>query len=114
VIGGNHRIGGGMGDPVIIPIFRKPRRIHLKKVSSEENPFKIFQDIDQIFESFLEGFAKGLDDENEHNKKTRSSQKDLKREIDKLEKKINQEDNIIVTNIRDITNKSQEYFYILL
>lgn len=109
VLGGNNHqhIAGGLGEPVIIPIFRQPRRIHLKKVSGEENPFKIFKDLDQILESFLDGFAKGIVDENEHHNHTNKDQKELRDKIDKLDENIKNE-NIVVTNIRDITNEIKE------
>lgn len=109
---GQHGIGGGMGDPVIIPIFRQPRRIHLKKVSGEENPFKVFKDLDQIFESFLDGFAKGFDQDikkkKKKQKKSKKERDELKKKIEEMDKKINNEDSIVVTNIRDITNEVKE------
>jgi len=95
MVGGNRRLG----EPIMIPIFHNSRRIHLKKVNKEENPFKVFQDLDSIFESFLDGFAQELhDDQQKHSHK---EIKELKTEMEKLEDKINND--VVVTSIRDIT-----------
>lgn len=110
VLGGdqNQHLGGqGLGEPVIIPIFSAPRRINLKTVNKKENPFKIFKELDEIFESFLEGFARGIAEDMDHNNKTIHHQNEFKKQIDKLDEKIKNE-NIVVTNIRDITNEIKE------
>jgi len=111
VLGGgdlNQNIGGpGLGDPVIIPIFRAPRRIHLKTVRDNENPFKIFKELDDIFESFLDGFARGIAEDSEQHNKTIHERNEIKKEIDKLNDQINNE-KIVVTNIRDIANEVKE------
>jgi hypothetical protein len=99
--------GQGLENPVIIPIFRAPRRIHLKTVRENENPFKIFKDLDDIFEGFLEGLARGIAEDAEHHNKTSNDRNEIKKEIDKLNDQINNE-KIVVTNIRDITNQVKE------
>ena len=114
VIGPGHMGMAGGNGPVIIPIFRQPRRIHLKKVGKEENPFKIFQELDQVFESFLEGFARGLNDDDDgdkhqkaHKNANAKAQQELQHQIDKMEHDIKNE-HVVVTNIRDITNEVKE------
>jgi len=100
--GGNHH---NPNDPIIIPIFQNSRKIHLKRVNQPENPFKIFQDLDSIFESFLDGFAKGIaEDEIKHHNK---ANKELKNQIDRMEHDIKHE-NVVVTNVRDITNEVKD------
>jgi len=56
---GRKNLGGPEG--VVFPLFSSSnKRINLKQAKKEENPFKIFRDIDNIFEGFLDGFMKGM------------------------------------------------------
>ena len=89
---------------MIIPIFQNTKRINLKKAKGNENPFKIFQDLDRIFESFLDGFAEGVE---EDFKKSPNIQNDLIQGLHKIEDLI-KDDNVVVTNVRDITKEVKE------
>ena len=100
---GNHN--QGLGGHVLIPIF--PKRIHLKRVNKKENPFKIFQDLDSVFESFFDAFAEGFNEDDKSSNKTNNSQKELKDQMHKLEDMI-KDDNVVITNVRDITKEVKE------
>ena len=123
---GNNNQPIDFGDPIIIPMFQISNKIHLKRVNNNENPFKVFHDLDSIFENFLDGFAQRIiqDSTNGHHIQINShgindlnidlnshNQNILLEEIKKLDEQINnEENNLIITDIKDVTNEIKEYY----
>ena len=96
-----------LGNQIIIPNF-KQKKINLKKVNKKEDPFKIIQELDSIFEAFLDSIAKEVVNGPIISIKTIKDQEELKIKINKLESIIKDE-NFVETD--EESYKLEEYYF---